>query len=214
MTDASWLEEIWEEREERIYPAMFGPLRGIFTIPAWRFARFEAPPDPRWLTVGVFECAPTPARSTWLYVTSGLSNPWDGEKDPSEPSGYGCEFAVETNVQAEWPIKVLHHLASIQLLSMSKRIESEPLGRGDRIGMGGAIDNASSALRHVLLTEPTTFPATLQQRSGTAEWLFCVGLTDDEKAFAREHGNDELLSRLRAAGAFPITDASRATVRL
>ncbi len=103
--ESSWLEEIWADREERLYPAMFGPMRGIFPIPPARFERFDAPADPRWLTIGVFECAPTATRSSWLYVTSGLSNPWGDEADPNEPTGYGCEFAIETARQGDWAIR-------------------------------------------------------------------------------------------------------------
>lgn len=213
MSEPSWLERIWEEREERIYPAMFGAMRGIFPIPASRFQRFEVTPDPRWLTIGAFECAPTEDRVSWLYVTSGLSNPWDGENNPAEPCGYGCEFLIETTLRAEWPIRLLHHLASIQLLTMSARIPGEPFGRGHRIALHGSIDEGSSALHHVVLAEPP-FGSTLQQASGTAAWMLCVGISDEEKGFARENGNEELLARLRRAGAFPVTNPERPSLRL
>ncbi|HEY2516686.1 MAG TPA: hypothetical protein VGI39_37710 [Polyangiaceae bacterium] len=41
--ESSWLEEIWAEREEKLYPAMFGPMRGIFRIPPARFAASKRP---------------------------------------------------------------------------------------------------------------------------------------------------------------------------
>lgn len=214
MGDGSWLEEVWAEREERIFPTLFGPLRGIFPIPAEQFARFDVSADPRWLTIGVFESAPTATRDTWMYLTSGLSNPWDGERETEEPCGYGCELAIETTTQAQWPIRLLHHLASIQLVTMSGRVDRAPLELGDRVALHGGIDGGASILRHVLLTEPIGFDPILKQRSGTAEWLFCVGLSDAEKAFAREHGNEELLSRLSEAGAFPLTDPTRVSLEV
>src|SRR5262245_11321978 len=74
------LEEVWRIREEDVYPRLFGPLRrGIFTLTHELFSRRFGPQqiDPRWLTMGVMEFAPTAARKSWLYVTSGYSNPWD-----------------------------------------------------------------------------------------------------------------------------------------
>jgi hypothetical protein len=207
--ESSWLEEIWEEREEKLYPAMFGPMHGIFLIPLARFERFDAPADPRWLTIGVFECAPTATRSSWVYVTSGLSNPWEDEVNPNEPTGYGCEFAIETVRQGDWAIRLLHHLASIHLLACSQRIRGEPFEQGDRIALHGGINEGTSTLRNVLLTEPVSFEKRLLQRCGFADWFFCVGISDEEKAFARESGNDVLLERLAQAGALPVTDPDR-----
>ncbi len=78
------VEEIWGIREEEIYPKLFGPVsRGIFPLTHELFSRFGgAEVDPRWLFLGVFEFAPTPERASWLYVTSGYSNP--SEDDPHE----------------------------------------------------------------------------------------------------------------------------------
>jgi hypothetical protein len=211
---SSWLEEVWEEREEKLYPGMFGPMRGIFPIPPARFQRFDAPPDPRWLMTGVFECAPTATRSSWVYVTSGLSNPWDDEANPNEPTGYACEFAIETARQGDWAIPLLHHLASIHLLACSRRIHGKPFGHGDRVALHGGIDEGASALRHVLITDPVSFDKLLLQRSGFADWLFCVGISDAEKAFARESGNDLLLERLAQAAAFPVTDPDRKSLQV
>lgn len=214
MTAKSWLEEIWEEREETIYPSMFGPMRGIFPLSHERFAKLGAPPDPRWLTIGVFESAPNEKHAGWLYVTSGLSNPWEDESDPNEYAGYCCELAIECARQSESAILLLHHLASVQLLALSERINAEPIRVRDRVAIHGPIDGSASILRNVLIAEPVSFAPQLRQRCGIADWLFCVGISDDEKAFGRERGHDELLRRLREGGAFPITDASRASVPL
>ena len=49
--------------------------------------------DPRWLEHGVFKCPPNGARKTWLYVSTGLSNPWESE-EPQTFSGFGSEKRV------------------------------------------------------------------------------------------------------------------------
>jgi len=42
--------------------------------------------------------------------------------------------------------------------------------------------------------------------------LHSVGVTRDELDYALQHGSDDLLRRLSAAGAFPVTDLNRASV--
>jgi hypothetical protein len=42
--------------------------------------------------------------------------------------------------------------------------------------------------------------------------LLCVGLTRGELDYALEHGSENLLNRLKAAGAFPVTNPNRASV--
>jgi hypothetical protein len=72
------LEGAWSLREEQIYPSLFGPVsRGMFPLTQeFLERRFgQADIDPRWLFLGVFEFAPALNRPSWLYVTSGYSNP-------------------------------------------------------------------------------------------------------------------------------------------
>lgn len=100
------LEEVWTYREEVLYPDLFGSTRrGIFTLDQALFAQVfgEEQVDPRWLFLGVFEFAPTAQRSSWLYVTSGMSNPWETEPEdyrPDDDAWLGVEFVMETPVQA------------------------------------------------------------------------------------------------------------------
>jgi hypothetical protein len=101
------LEELWRLREEGVYPTLFGPVgRGIFPRTQELFSkRFgQRNVDPRWLFIGVFEFAPTPERSSWLYVSSGYSNPWNEEPEAYNPmgeSGFGVEFAFAVSEQAD-----------------------------------------------------------------------------------------------------------------
>ncbi len=102
--DDNWFERVWSYREEDLYPSLFGATsRGIFPISAEILTSTfkQSTYDPRWLTHGVFEFAPTPDRESWLYVTSGLSNAWESSTaNPSGVSGLGCEFIFETPVLA------------------------------------------------------------------------------------------------------------------
>ena len=116
-----WFEGIWADREDRLYKAFFGETGpGIYTISRTMFESMGRPdPDPRFLTHGVFECPPTEARPQWVYVTSGMSNPWGDSPEtvnPAAPSGLGYEFTLHTPMQAQWAIRVLQWLMAVQLL--------------------------------------------------------------------------------------------------
>jgi hypothetical protein len=79
--EPSWLEEIWEEREEKLYPAMFGPMRGIFTN-GWALLQSTLAPG---VYVGGEGC------SASASIVIPKSWPTGGE------SGWpGCETATAT----------------------------------------------------------------------------------------------------------------------
>lgn len=63
---SNWFEAAWAEREERLYPSLFGSVgSSIFPIPAEYFSEiFRQPWDPRWLHTGVFECRPSGERAS------------------------------------------------------------------------------------------------------------------------------------------------------
>jgi Suppressor of fused protein (SUFU) len=76
-------------------------LGGKFFTGAFRQETY----DPRWLTHGVMEFAPTEKRASWLYVSSGLSNGWEAESfQPDSDSGLGCEFIFHCPSPSRWAI--------------------------------------------------------------------------------------------------------------
>src|SRR5690349_75560 len=109
----SWFENIWATREEKIYPAFFSDLGpGIYTVSESTFKSIGAEQiDPRYLTHGVFECPPHAPHTDWIYVSSGMSNPWGDSPDTVDPknfSGLGFEFTMHTAERVRWPIQVMH----------------------------------------------------------------------------------------------------------
>ena len=146
-----WLERVWEYRESTLYPRLFGSIsRGIFVIPYELFAKTfgQADVDPRWLHYGVFEYAPTSTRSSWVYVTSGMSTPWEAEQpDPSTVSGLGCEFLFESSVQGDWAVRRLWQLMAYQMLLFHGRYPGrEPLTTFDRLPLRSAIWDSDSEI--------------------------------------------------------------------
>jgi hypothetical protein len=167
--------------------------------------------DPRWLTYGVFEFAPTASRDSWLYVTSGMSNAWEAETpDSTSVSGLGCEFVFETTRQGQWPIIRLLHLTVFQILLCHGRYpRRERLNDFDRIPLRGSIRPEPSILSYLFLAPPSGIPREAQLESGRFDFSQVVGISDAEAEFAGTHGGDALLQLLRFHNCFPVTDPDR-----
>jgi len=214
---AQSLEAVWAYREETLYPALFGSTRrGIFTLDQAFFAQVfgEERVDPRWLFLGVFEFAPTAQRPSWLYVTSGMSNPWETEARDyrlDETSWLGVEFVLETPVQADWPIHALRRLMAYHLLLCHGRLgDNPPLAAGHRVPAGGTVDGSKdSALTVFAFVQPEHYPAQAALASGKFDFLHVVGITEGERELAWQSSTAELVARLAGHGAFPVTDPRR-----
>ncbi len=209
-----WFEAAWADREESVFPQLFGPdSRGIFALSHSIFLEtFKQPSfDPRWLHYGVFEFQPTTSRNSWLYVTSGMSNAWeDDEPHPDGPSGFGCEFVLETTEQGEWAILRLQHLMAFQILLEHGRYPNrDPVTPYDRIPLRASITLESSDLRWLILAPPVSFASRFELASGWVELYQACGATEEEAAYAREHGGDKLVELLTRVGGFPVTDPRR-----
>lgn len=212
-----WFERVWEHREEVLYPSLFGPSsKGIFPIQAEMLTGVfkQESFDPRWLHYGVFEFASTPARASWLYVTSGMSNDWEAEQpDATTPSGLGCEFVFETTEQSEWAILRLLHLMTFQILLCHGRYPGrKSLSDFDRIPLRGPIRPGHSALTYLMLAPPASFPREVRLESGPFDFYQVVGISEAEAAYARSHDGSALLELLVAHDHFPVTDPDRSEV--
>jgi len=211
-----WFERVWEYREETLYPSLFGQKRkGIFPVQGEMLTGMfkQEAFDPRWLHYGVFEFEPTPSRSSWLYVTSAMSNDWEAEgPDPRTPSGMACEFVFETTQQSEWAILRLLHLMVFQILLCHGRYPGKPpLDDFDRIPLRGPI-RPNSVLTYLWVGPPTGFPRQAELESGPFDFYQIVGITETEAAHARTQGSEELLKLLVERGYFPVTDPDRSAV--
>lgn len=211
------LEGVWKLREERIYPALFGPVsRGIFPLtPALFHNHFgQGPIDPRWLFLGIFEFAPTAHRPFWLYVTSGYSNPWDegpANYDPKSESGAGVEFTFAVSEQGDWAIQTLQHVLVFDILIGAGRFPgANRLSLHDRIPMRAPLNGQPTCqLRNLVLVEREDGAQTFVLPSGEVFLVGFTGITDAELAFAKAHGSPALIDQLRAASYHPVTNPHR-----
>ena len=214
------LEAAWAHREESAYPDLFGQMsRGIFALSIEHFTKAfgQTEIDPRWLHHGVLEYGPSAHRDTWLYVTSGTSNPWEQrpEDDDAECySGIGTELVMETRQQSEWAINCLSRLLAYNILLAHGRFgDAQPLDFGARIPLGGPINgDAASQVRFAVIVEPSNFAPSFRLPSGRVDLLEVVGITEAERDYAKAEGTAALVARLKTHAHFPLTDPSRAGV--
>jgi len=217
MTETSPLEQVWEHREESIYPTWFGSTsRGTFVLSGELFTGVFSQEnfDPRWLHYGVVEFAPTEERDSWLYVSSGASNPWELEPEEysdSEISGFGTELVLEVPGQAEWAIVILQRILAFNILLAHGRYGDKlALDYGDRIPLRAPITlEGDSLIQNLVVTKPTHYGDHFILESGRVDFLHLVGTTDRENDFAKNHGSLELCDRLLASGYAPITQPDR-----
>ncbi len=210
------LEEVWRIREEDVYPSLFGPVsRGIFVLDQEVFDAFGvSDPDPRWLTHGVFEFGPTDDRSSWIYATSGYSNPW--EQEPSEysedaDSGAGVEFVLETDRQGNWAIIHLRRLLALEILLAAGRIGNGSLGMHDRIPLKAPIDGVEGHVVDTVITVPGRWKD-FTLPSGQVMLVQFAAVTSAERDFAIDNGAPALIEKLQAADVFPVVVPDRASV--
>ena len=207
------LEEVWRIREEEVYPSLFGTQsRGIFPLSqqAITDAFGAVNIDPRWLFYGVLEFAPTPARPSWLYVTSGHSNPWElntSDYRTDGASGRGVEFVFMASEPGDWAIRFLLHILAYDLLLATGQLgEPRQIGVGARIPLGGAIDGISNGrLRNAFVVVPENLSKGFELPSGHVNLLTLVGITDKEFASGKAEGGDVLAARLQSTSTFPVT---------
>ena len=213
--ETSFIERVWEYREEELYPSLFGDKsEGIFVLTGEMFqSNFKCDQvDPRWLTYGVHLYAPTPDRPSWLYVTSGMSNPTDGEYGAY--SGMGYEFVMETPERSDWAIKRLASMQAYNLLLAAEFYGDKPwLEVGDRVPLNEAVDGSEeSEIRYFVLNEPKHFPRPHKLESGELDFVHFLGVTGHEIEWAKEHGSEKLFEKLSGNGLSTITDPNRRSI--
>ncbi len=210
------LPRAWAEREESAYPTLFEDLGpGVYPLDARLFTNDfgQTAVDPRWLHYGVFRCPPTASRRHWIFVTSGLSNPWEAD-GPARLSGLGHEFVLEASVGPDWLLRRVQHILAFQiLLAAGRYAERGPLAPYDRVPLRGPLDpGGHSELTYLMVCAPAEPSRSIQLSAGSVELYSLIGITESEAGYARQEGGAELEALLREAGVFPVVTPERARV--
>lgn len=210
-----WVDKVREYRETVLYPKLFGHLNGVSPLPSAHFGRIgERKECPRhWLSYGVLVFEPSAVRTSWLYVTSGMSNDFQEEAAAAQSSGLGCEFVMETRNRCELAIDQLHYLMAQQLLSgLQHGPKQHPLGDFDRLPVLESSGLVGSHLRWLMLGPPRDVPPDASLHSGGFDIYQVIAISEAEADYARSRGGAALLSRLERAGAYPVVDWLRTEV--
>ncbi|PCI59474.1 MAG: hypothetical protein COB37_11550 [Kordiimonadales bacterium] len=203
----------WEQRDDGIYPDLFGPAEGppvMLTEKLFHedFGRKNI--HPFWLHHGVITFPPTETRPTWLYATSGMSNAFDSVVE--EWSGLGVEFLMETHEKADWAAEALAWLMAFNLLiAIGHFDDMEAAALGGTIPMNAPLNaETECALTGVLALTPTAHQTAITMVTGKAELLQLVGISEDEAAYIQENGHEAFAAKIAASPQGLITDPSRA----
>jgi hypothetical protein len=119
---------------------------------------------------------------------------------------------LESPAAADWPIVVLQRLLAFNILLAHGRLgEADPPDYGHRIPLGGPIVG-SSTLTHILIARPDGYEAQFSLASGKVDLLHAVGITEEERNYAKANGSEALLGLLKSEGRLPVTDPARVSV--
>lgn len=213
----AFLEAVWTEREDVVYRRLFGDLGdGVFAAGPAPYRRMKREPGhPGWQHHGVFACPPGGLRQAWLYVTSGLSNPWnltEPGRDPSGHSGLGFELCLLLPERDDRALQLLHNLMAWQLLVGAGLVAGQPVDRGQRVPLGGSLTGAADCALTWVLVERYQPAPTFALRSGDVDLLVLVGVTEAEVKLAREREQPALVELLQQHGNWPVTDPRRSSL--
>lgn len=220
----NWFTEIWRQREERYYTRLFGMLPNT-VLPVPQQALMAILPagtilKPEWSRHAVIEFEPGEKHRDWLYVTTGLSQPWEIEKEadlqPEGQSGLGFEMVLRSPERASWAVDVLHRLMVYQIGVGAKLIRGKLFGYGDWMVLNGPISPQvpDTKLRAILMSHPRDFEPRFGLPSGRVELLQLVGIAGGELAYLLATGPDRLEADLYNAKAAPTTDPRRAPIEV
>ena len=190
----SFLEQAWEEREATVYPDLFGETEiGIYPLNHEIFSKNfnQNEIDPTWLHYGVMKYPPQEKHKSWVYITSGMSNPWEAASE-EEWSGLGMEFLLEAPDDSDTNILILLNLLAYNiLLSCGIYGETPILDLGDRVPV-----KIEPNLTHLILSKPLKFPEQVKLVSGPFDILQVVGVTQSEWEFAKENSSEETVRKI------------------
>jgi hypothetical protein len=159
--------------------------------------------------VSIVVYPPTESTPYWLYVTSGLSNPWFGEGD-GEVSGFGHELVLKTKEPGRWQFRLLRRLASY-VLTYSGTLQpgvmlqfDMPLFYSDRSAMDGILIWYLDEAVECIYDLP----------SGKFGIFLVLGIMSDEADFVRSFSDGCwcMQQLLRNAGHDQITDPFRESI--
>lgn len=187
------LRNAWKERNQ-LYADLFGesfsPLPRNYSPPDIPEPELQGERGFRELSspladqvIPILAHPPSGTRDYWIYITSGLSNPWFQEK-PEEVSGFGCELMLKSTHASLWPIRQLRRMCSYLMTYKGT------LSPGLVLEMKSpyAVPHPS-LLTNMAIWYADEAPDCLYQLPSGIFGVFCaIGITEDEARYAESSG--------------------------
>jgi hypothetical protein len=167
---------------ENALQSIFGP-----TEPS---DRILSPSDPHllinWCGGGIYQYPPHGNRSSWHYVSSGLSQPHIDDDANAEPiidddgqrySGFGIELVISTIEKVAWAPDVLINLVKYLLFQKNSRV----ILPGDRIPCNGPLVlETNTSLSYLVATTSTEYESEILLPVGQCRLVHLIGCTQGE----------------------------------
>lgn len=149
-----------------------------------------SPCDPNlfinWSGGGIYQYPPNRNRSSWHYVTSGLSQPNINDDANPEPvidddgerySGFGIELVISTIDKVAWAPDVLINLVKYLLFQKNSRV----ILPGDRIPCNGPLVlETNTPLSFLVATTSTEYESEILLPVGQCHLVHLIGCTQGE----------------------------------
>lgn len=212
-----WFDGIIMERELNRYPGFFGETQSEFyTFPEHLISKesLDLLEETGVSLNLVIEYAPNEKRNSWLYVTSGLTNP-SGEEpqniDPNDYSGIGFEMIIETNEKSLWPVNVLHMMMFSQILISSGMVEGDLLEYNDIFPINESVIKNSDIRSFVAIApdQRNSYPMGFDLSTGKVDFFPLFGITASEEKLILDDKLKINLTELFEKAGYPIVNPIR-----
>ncbi len=183
--------DTYSKKREQTLESIFGktfPAGEIFS-PSISWPQFD------WRGEGVLQFPPSKEFSSWIYLTTGLSQPdfedsgqpivWKDDSGISQ-SGFGIELAISTAHESNWVIGVLYHLLRYMIFSPGSR----PILPGHRFPIDVSnLSRRESLLNHFIAIKSDRYRSQFALPAGECNIVHLVGITSKEAEYATSLGN-------------------------
>ena len=167
---------------DRALEAALGPTHPPGTLLAPEDDRLRA----SWPGGGFHRYSPSEGRDSWLFVTHGLSQPFDesdvmaAADDPEALSGLGLEYVLACSEDAPWGLEALLGVVRHTLFDR----EAPLLEPGGHVACATAL-GGRGALMHLLATLSPEYEFDLVLPAGHCVLVHLVGITEAELRHAQ-----------------------------
>lgn len=179
-------------------------------------------------------------KGLWVYTTFGLSNPdmpastmmadykietdehgraskYSGtlkEKEPAKTSngsaGYGYEMLLIARENAEWPLWFMQWSVNAEILNDAGILERVEKYNG--LTVQDIQVGESDSVNVLIAKAQKPLPTGIVLPNGSMDLLVATVITEAEMKWSMDHGREELLKRLMAAGVGQVSDRHRKSV--